>query len=49
MTSARYLLRTGTYSNEKARRLLGWEPRVSLSEGLQRTVAWLRDQGYGAD
>ncbi len=47
--SARYLLRTGTYSNEKARRLLGWEPRVSLNEGLQRTVVWLRDQGYGAD
>lgn len=24
----------------KARRLLGWAPRVSLEEGLQRTVAW---------
>jgi nucleoside-diphosphate-sugar epimerase len=46
--SARYLLRTGTYSIAKARRVLGWEPRVSVQEGLQRTMAWLREQGFGA-
>jgi nucleoside-diphosphate-sugar epimerase len=46
--SVRYLLRTGTYSIAKARRMLGWEPRVSVSDGLERTVAWLRKQGYGA-
>ena len=46
--SARYLLRTGTYSNAKARRVLGWEPRVGVAEGLERTIAWLRDQGFGA-
>jgi nucleoside-diphosphate-sugar epimerase len=45
--SARYLLRTGTYSNDKARRVLGWEPRVGLGEGLERTVAWLREQKRG--
>jgi nucleoside-diphosphate-sugar epimerase len=45
--SARYLLRTGTYSIEKARRVLGWEPRVGISEGLERTIEWLREQGYG--
>lgn len=27
--------------NSKARELAGWEPRVSLSEGLQRTSEWL--------
>lgn len=27
-------------SIEKARRLLGWEPRVPLAEGVARTVAW---------
>ncbi len=27
-------------SIEKARRLLGWEPTVSLPEGIRRTVAW---------
>ena len=28
--------------NEKARTLLAWEPRVSLREGLERTVQWLK-------
>ncbi|MFA9432279.1 UDP-glucuronic acid decarboxylase family protein [Egicoccus sp. AB-alg2] len=27
-----------------ARRELGWEPKVDLREGLQRTIAWFRDQ-----
>jgi CDP-glucose 4,6-dehydratase len=27
----------------KLRELTGWEPRVSLEEGLERTVAWYRD------
>jgi NAD dependent epimerase/dehydratase len=27
----------------KARELLGWEPRVSLEEGLGRTIAYIRD------
>ena len=31
-------------SVEKARRLLGWEARVDLRDGLAQTVAWLRDQ-----
>jgi nucleoside-diphosphate-sugar epimerase len=44
--SMRYLLRTGTYSNEKARSVLGWEPRVGLEEGLARTVEWLRGEGF---
>ena len=26
----------------RARELLGWEPRVSLTEGLTRTIAWFR-------
>ena len=26
-----------------ARKLLGWEPRVPLSEGLDRTIAYFRD------
>jgi nucleoside-diphosphate-sugar epimerase len=25
---------------EKAGRLLGWEPQVSLRQGVERTVAW---------
>jgi len=27
---------------EKARELLGWEPRVELDDGLARTIAWYR-------
>jgi NAD dependent epimerase/dehydratase len=30
--------------NSKALRLAGWTPRVSLEEGLRRTVAWVRDR-----
>jgi nucleoside-diphosphate-sugar epimerase len=29
---------------EKARRLLGFEPRVDLEEGLLRTIAWYRER-----
>ena len=28
-------------SNVRARELLGWQPRFSLREGLERTIAWL--------
>jgi NAD dependent epimerase/dehydratase len=28
---------------EKARRLIEWQPQVSLDEGLQRTIGWIRD------
>ncbi|HET9968045.1 MAG TPA: NAD-dependent epimerase/dehydratase family protein, partial [Streptosporangiaceae bacterium] len=31
-----------------ARRLLGWEPAVSLTEGLRRTADWLASQLAGA-
>lgn len=42
----RYMLRRGTYSNAKARRILGWEPRVAIDEGLVRTVDWLSRRGF---
>ena len=28
---------------EKAQKLLGWQPQVSLEEGIQRTVEWTKD------
>src|SRR5919198_5718552 len=31
-------------SVEKARRLLGWEAKISVQEGIARTVEWMREQ-----
>ena len=31
-------------SNEKIKRLTGWEPKYSLSEGIAQTIAWFRDE-----
>jgi nucleoside-diphosphate-sugar epimerase len=35
-----------TFSSEKARRLLGFQPQVDLAEGMRRTEAWLRQSGH---
>jgi nucleoside-diphosphate-sugar epimerase len=40
-----YFARSGTYSIEKARRVLGYEPKVGLEAGMRKTEAWLREQG----
>ncbi len=40
------IAKPGGYSIEKARRLLGYEPRVGLDEGMRLTEAWLRANGY---
>ena len=37
---------TRVYSNEKAKRLLKWEPKVTMVEGLQRAIDWYFDNGY---
>ncbi|MBJ7330864.1 MAG: NAD-dependent epimerase/dehydratase family protein [Solirubrobacteraceae bacterium] len=44
--SMRYLARPGTYSIEKARRVLSYEPVVDLDEGMGRTEEWLRAGGH---
>ena len=30
--------------NSRLREVLGWEPRISLEEGLAQTYAWVEDQ-----
>jgi ornithine--oxo-acid transaminase len=32
------------FSNRKAREMLGWEPRVDYSAGLEATLAWLKSE-----
>ncbi len=39
------LNRRGTYSIEKARRILGYEPLVSLDDGMAGVETWARAQG----
>jgi nucleoside-diphosphate-sugar epimerase len=39
------LNRRGTYSIEKARRVLGYEPLVSLDDGMAHVETWARAQG----
>ncbi|RME72924.1 MAG: NAD-dependent epimerase/dehydratase family protein, partial [Chloroflexi bacterium] len=33
---------SNSFSNQKARQVLGWTPRVNLDEGMNLTEAWLR-------
>jgi nucleoside-diphosphate-sugar epimerase len=40
-----YLLRRGTYSIAKARRVLGYQPTVDLDDGMARAERWLRSSG----
>ncbi len=34
------------YPTDKAQNILGWQPRVSLEEGMKATEVWLREEGY---
>src|SRR5690606_14698483 len=38
-----YAQSCATYKMDKARRLLGWQPKVSLKEGVHRCEPWLRE------
>jgi nucleoside-diphosphate-sugar epimerase len=37
--------RPGGYGTEKARQLLGYFPKVNLTEGMRRSEIWLRSIG----
>jgi len=43
--TVRMLNRKGTYSIEKARHTLGYEPIIDLDEGMARTESWARAEG----
>lgn len=40
-----YITRRGAFPNARAREELDWAPQVGLAEGMERTGAWLREQG----
>lgn len=41
----RFFKNNRAFNIAKAKRVLGYEPEVSLKEGFRRTVAWYREQG----
>jgi nucleoside-diphosphate-sugar epimerase len=41
-----FFTKSRAFSIDKARRVLGYEPRISLQTGLQQTAAWYRQHGY---
>lgn len=41
----RFFRNNRAFNIDKARRVLGYEPRVELAEGMRRTVDWYREQG----
>lgn len=44
-TAVDYLCRRGSYSIDRARRDLGFQPAVGLDEGMRRTHRWLGEAG----
>jgi len=40
------MVRSSIIRIDKARRLLGFQPKVTLDDGMRRTEAWLRAEGY---
>jgi nucleoside-diphosphate-sugar epimerase len=40
-----FLMRRAVYPNARAREVLGWQPRVTLEQGMARTEDWLREAG----
>jgi 2-alkyl-3-oxoalkanoate reductase len=41
----RFAQRTTTYRMDKARDLLGWQPKVALADGIESCVPYLREKG----
>ena len=41
--TVRQALKRLGFSWKKAKALLNWEPRVSLEQGLEQTLAWLQE------
>ena len=33
-------------SNEKIKRLLGWEPKIDFEDGMKETIDWFKQNGF---
>jgi nucleoside-diphosphate-sugar epimerase len=42
--SLQFISRKAIYPNGRAREVLGWEPKVTLDEGMRRVEQWLRSE-----
>lgn len=40
-----FFYKNRAFSIEKAKRMIGYQPQISLWEGLERTASWYREQG----
>ncbi|MHA2024276.1 MAG: NAD-dependent epimerase/dehydratase family protein [Candidatus Thorarchaeota archaeon] len=40
------ILSNRIYSNDKAKRLLGWSPEVTMAEGYRRAIKWYFEHGF---
>ena len=41
-----FYLKNRAFRIDKARRVLGWEPRVDLEQGIEKTLDWYREAGW---
>lgn len=37
---------SNSFSNEKAKKILKWEPQINFEQGMQQTETWLNQMGY---
>ena len=42
----KFMIENKRFSIDKAKKILGYKPKVSLKEGIGRTYRWYRDNGY---
>lgn len=43
--TVQFIDRKAVYPNSRAREVLGWEPKITLDDGMSRTEQWLRAEG----
>ncbi len=41
-----FFVKSRAFDNAKAKRLLGYQPKISTKEGVRRTIAWYQANGY---